>query len=241
MRLAAFTILCLVGGFAALAAPAPPPRPWVEGWKEVDPDGDCKFVRKRESLTIEIPGKVHSFGGPRSTWNAPHLSRKLQGDFVAQVRVRGGDFLTVQGPGTVQFATAGLFITDGNTWAILTKDWSRDTQEQDDSHAHWFVGAKVNLVDGRSVWRTSGGDSAAVGKKDEIYLRLVRKGNDLYPAVSEDGKMWQQLKPFARAMPKALKLGVIATNPLGQPFRSTFDFKLTLTGPKGGAATRRTP
>ena len=74
----------------ALAAPAPSNVPWVTGWdKPVDPDKDCKFIRDKGTLTIEVPGKDHDLGIERGLMNSPRLLRDVEGDFVAQVRVSG--------------------------------------------------------------------------------------------------------------------------------------------------------
>ena len=51
-RLAA-VLLCALAALAVQATPVPPPKPWVTGWDQpVDPDGDCRFERKGDKVTI---------------------------------------------------------------------------------------------------------------------------------------------------------------------------------------------
>jgi hypothetical protein len=82
-------LLLLLISYAVLAAPAPKRQPFKTGWDEPkDPDGDCKFIRDADTLTIEVPGKDHDLAPKRERFNAPRLLRDVEGDFVMQVRVR---------------------------------------------------------------------------------------------------------------------------------------------------------
>jgi hypothetical protein len=66
-RVTALLLVCsLVTAAGLLAAPVPFPKPedrygpWFDGWdKPVDPARDCRFHRKRDKLTITVPGKGH--------------------------------------------------------------------------------------------------------------------------------------------------------------------------------------
>jgi regulation of enolase protein 1 (concanavalin A-like superfamily) len=226
LRITSVFILDLLATFSVLAAPAPQPRPWVIGWLEVNPDMDCKFVRMGEKLTIEIPAREHDY-----LMNAPMLLREVAGDFVVQVHVRSGGFLTNAGLGEVRLAYAGLVIFfDDNTCLLFRKSWARKREVPNDSNIHCFIAKKVVRKDGQielGNYRSLGDFTDQPSKRDEILLRLERKGNDLCPILSEDGKTWQKLNKITWSLPKTLKLGVIATNPLEQPFKPQFDcFKL---------------
>src|SRR5436305_683493 len=110
MRRLAAPLLCLLAAGVA-AAPAPKPRPWVDGWdRPVDWSGDCRFARAGDKLTIAVPGKGPGLDVQHGRLHAPHLLRDVKGDFVAQVRVRG-DFKPA---GEEGYHRAGLLITDGN-------------------------------------------------------------------------------------------------------------------------------
>ena len=112
-RCSSVSLLCALLAVASVltAAPAPFPRttkPWFDGWdKPVDPEGDCKFDRKGDKLTITVPGG----GIPRL--DAPRLQRKLRGDFMVQVRVNGN--IGTKGG-------AGIVLMAGNTVVGLMQD-----------------------------------------------------------------------------------------------------------------------
>src|SRR6185437_1126141 len=88
------TMSRLVGSLVALvlistALAAPAPQPFKAGWHNpVDPDKDCKFIREKASLTIEMSGTDHDFYPLRERVNAPRLLRDIEGDFEMQVRVQ---------------------------------------------------------------------------------------------------------------------------------------------------------
>src|SRR5262249_33981790 len=103
---------------AALAAPAPAPRPWLSGWdRPLDPLGGCRFDRKGETLTVTVPGEGRDLETADGRPNAPRLLRVVEGDFTAQVRVRG-DFGKV---GLGGLRRAGLLLSDGHWFVSLTR------------------------------------------------------------------------------------------------------------------------
>lgn len=86
-RFAALMLSCaLVAGAVVVGAPAPLPRPsdvWFTGWDEPEEGtGKCRFDRTGDRLTMTLSGRT---GRPSGCW----LSRVVEGDFVAQIRVRG--------------------------------------------------------------------------------------------------------------------------------------------------------
>jgi hypothetical protein len=233
LHLSLLLLLSLVGSCFVLAAPAPP-SPWMDGWKEVNPDRDCKFVRKGEVLTIEIPKRKES-----SLQDSPLLFREVAGDFVVQFRVRSGGLQLQTGPAKFTgravppSASAGMVLRFGeDNWAYLGKCWQKNLANRDNTGVDWFVTkekriaekGKETLVSRKLLFRSSRRGL----RKDEIYLRLERQGNSLYTAISEDGETWEKMETFAGSLPKSLKMGVFATDPQGQPFKPRFDkFKLT--------------
>ena len=114
-RLAAF-LLCALLAAAVMAAPAPAPRawgPWFDSWdRPVDPLGDCRFDRSAGKLSIIIPAPTPGRAQIRvlRSSTAPHMTRAVDGDFVAEVRVFGSaPPVLARG----DFSHAGLFISDG--------------------------------------------------------------------------------------------------------------------------------
>lgn len=77
-----YSLLFLLIASAIFAAPAP-----KGSWERVDPDKDCKFDIKGNTMTIELPGGDHDLDPKRGRFNAPRLMREIEGDFIMQVRV----------------------------------------------------------------------------------------------------------------------------------------------------------
>src|SRR5437763_144727 len=103
---------CALAALAVRATPVPPPRPWVTGGnKPVDPDGDCRFDRDGDKLTISIPGKDQTLYD--SELNAPRLLRDVAGDFVVEVRVSGMFEPTAWSKDSLAFKEGGILLPAG--------------------------------------------------------------------------------------------------------------------------------
>src|SRR5262245_41109781 len=125
MRHLICAVVCFLSACAVLAAPAPADRPWLTGWdKPVDPDNDCKFIRDKGTLTIEIPGEDHDLAIERNLMNSPRLLRDVVGDFVAHVRVHGTFKPSQESTSTerIPFVGAGLLLmADEKTYVRLER------------------------------------------------------------------------------------------------------------------------
>jgi regulation of enolase protein 1 (concanavalin A-like superfamily) len=222
LTVAYFLTVCI-----ALAAPAPATIPWITGWdKPVDPDKDCKFIRDKDTLTIEVPGKDHDLGIERNLMNSPRLLRDVEGDFVAQVRV-SGTFQPSQNSSSnerLPFVGAGLLLmVDEKTYirlerAALVKGGETKT------YANWEL-----RQDGKWVlW----GEEAIQPLEDKAtFVRLERKGDKFLASVSHDGKEWKEMKPLELKLPAKLKLGVSGGGTSMDLFAPQFDqFQLTQKG-----------
>lgn len=211
----------------ALAAPAPANVPWVTGWdKPVDPDKDCKFIRDKDTLTIEVPGKDHDLAIERDLMNSPRLLSDVEGDFVAQVRV-SGTFKPSQNSTTnerLPFVGAGLLLmADEKTYIRLERAALRIPCEVK-TYANWEL-----RQDGK--WVQAGDASVQPLEDKETYLRLERKGDRLLASVSHDGKEWKEIKPLELQLPAKLKLGVSGGGTSMDVFAPRFDqFQLTQKG-----------
>lgn len=226
MSRAILSVAYLLCACIALAAPAPANVPWVTGWdKPVDPHKDCKFVRDKDTLTIEVPGKDHDLGIERGLMNSPRLLRDVEGDFVAQVRV-SGTFKPSQNSTSnerLPFVGAGLLLmADEKTYIRLERAALR-IQCQVKTYANWEL-----RQDGK--WVLAGDGSVTLEDK-ETYLRLERKGDKFLASVSHDGKEWKEIKPLELQLPPKLKLGVSGGGTSMDVFAPRIDqFQLTQKG-----------
>jgi regulation of enolase protein 1 (concanavalin A-like superfamily) len=223
--------LCAVAYFltacAVVAAPVPADRPWVTGWdKSVDPDNDCKFIRDKDTLTIEAPGKDHDLAIERGLMNSPRLLRDVEGDFTAQVRVAGAFQPSNESTTSerLPFVGAGLLLmADEKTYVRLERA-ALVTGGETKTYANWEL-----RQDGK--WVLAGAERVLPLEDKATYLRLTRKGDNLSASVSHDGKEWKDLNPLEVKLPAKLKIGVAAGGTSMDVFTPSFDqFKLTQEG-----------
>jgi regulation of enolase protein 1 (concanavalin A-like superfamily) len=215
--------LCVVASFllvcAALAAPAPANRPWVTGWdKPVDPDKDCKFIRDKDTLTIEVPGKDHDLGIERGLMNSPRLLRDVEGDFVAQVRVCGTFHPSNESTSNerLPFVGAGLLLMKDEKTYIRLERAALVKGGEVSTYANWEL-----REDGK--WVLAGAENVQPLEDKPTFLRLERKGDKLLASISHDGKEWKELNPLDVKLPAKLKIGVSAGGTSMDVFAPRFD------------------
>ena len=213
----------------AVAAPVPQRKSFETGWdKPVDPDGDCKFIRDKDGMTIEVPGTDHALGIERNQMNAPRLLRDVKGDFIAEVRV-GGEFRPPSVATTNSrppFVGAGLLLMNGEKTYIRLERAATHRGDIRRTYASWELRA-----DGQSVLR--GNASIKPLEDKETFLRLERRGDQVLGSVSQDGKDWHMLMPIDVELPETVKIGVAACNTSSEPFAPRFDrFQLKKTEKK---------
>jgi regulation of enolase protein 1 (concanavalin A-like superfamily) len=224
MRRSLGVAACFLIACAVFAAPAPADRPWVSGWdKPVDPDGDCKFIRNKDTLTIEVPGRDHDLGIERGLMNSPRLLRDVEGDFVAQVRV-SGTFQPSQNSTTTEripFVGAGLLLMASEKTYIRLERAALVKGGETKTYANWEL-----RQDGK--WVLPGAENVLPLEDKATYLRLERKEDKLLAFISHDGKEWKELKPLEVKLPAKVKLGVSGGGTSMDVFTPSFDqFKLT--------------
>jgi hypothetical protein len=241
-RLAAM-LLCALLAAAVMAAPAPAPRasgPWFDGWdRPVDPRGDCRFERKGDKLTITVPGEGHELDVKKGRLNAPYLLRNIEGDFAAQVRV-GADFRHAELVGRGVERGAGLLLVDektilspqGKTFISLQRVAGADDLPLPGGEVARFP--LCSSEPGLGVRYYTHGPP--LGKP--AFLRLVRRGEELTMAYSQDGEKWTPTRALRFSgglkLPRKLKVGVYAESTAPGPFKAVFDqFRLTPLGPDG--------
>lgn len=221
--------LCVMASFllvCAALADSPDNRPWETGWdKPVDPDKDCKFIRYKDTLTIEVPpGKNHGLAVEINLTNAPRLLRDVEGDFVAQVHVEG-TFLPSQNSSNKRrrsFLGAGLLLMKDERTYIRLERAALLLRGEVKHYANWEL-----REDGK--WLLEGDTRVQPLEDEATYLRLQRKGDKLLASVSQDGKEWKELKPLEVKLPAKLKLGVSLSTSSMDAFAPQFDqFQLRL-------------
>ncbi len=209
------------------AVTAPTVLSFETGWdKPVDPDGDCKLVADKGSLTIVVPGKHHNLGVEKGMMNAPRLLREVSGDFTAQVRV-GGDFQ----PGAVSttpeylpFLGAGLVLMAGDQTYLRLERAVVNRGGPLDAYVNWELRRA-----GRAL--PAFGNAALSEPDQPTYLRLRRQGDRFLASFSQDGQNWDGLQALDLKVPSAVKVGVAAVSTSAEPFKANYyDFRLTESG-----------
>jgi regulation of enolase protein 1 (concanavalin A-like superfamily) len=227
-------LVSLLLAAVTLAAPVPAPQAFKKGWDEpVDPDKDCKFTRDKDSLTIELPGTDHDYYPLRDRVNAPRLLRDIEGDFDLHVRVRmeRRPSATSTVKGQPSLVSGGFLLIPPKAFglACIRLEFGIAGEGTD---ADGYAALKhQNFTKGRmdARWGREWKDWSLPEKADHAYLRLVRRGEKLYPSISPDGEKWALLMAgqYGR-LPVKLKVGLAAYSTSAEPSKVRFDqFKLT--------------
>jgi regulation of enolase protein 1 (concanavalin A-like superfamily) len=137
------------------------------------------------------------------------LLRDAEGDFVVQVRV-GGDFLA-----------PGLNDADREAGIILVAGEERESFIRVAGDEEDYL--ELTTQGGR---RTESLDGPPLG--EPAYLRVQRRGTEVFFAFSEDGKRWARVaRPRRTRLPQKVKVGVVANVRGWGTFKAEFsDFKL---------------
>lgn len=217
------TLLLLLIACAAFAAPVP-----KDSWdRPVDPDKDCKFVMKDDTVTIELPGTDHEFA-KRKRFNAPRLLRDVEGDFKIQVRVRATFHPSAKSTvdGEKPRVAAGLLLVDTDkNYLRLEYEACRRTNGRPGGVAFKLLGEQIIEAELKPPRKE---DYQA--KKEHVYLWMQRQGDCLTEAFSFDGKTWIRHYTIEGVLklPKKVKVGIAAYSTSTEPFKAHFDqLKLT--------------
>lgn len=205
-------LLLLVGATASVLALRRPVQPtpeqkidWLAQWGQVvDPDRDGRFEATAEVLTIGVPGGHHAFVPEQQRGNAPRVVRKVDGDFLAQVRVDVhpspnlgvapvGE-LFPKAPPIVR--GAGLLIRQDASNFVKILSSQSDKRTPAGFVVHWR--------------RETGSRIATQPGIASQFLRVERIGPHLYPASSSDGERWTYLPAVTAEFPPTLELAFLA-------------------------------
>jgi hypothetical protein len=202
------------------------------GWeKAIDPDGDCRFVYDKESLTIELPAKEHDLDPDRGRTNAPRLLREVEGDFVLQVRL-GGDFkpsARSTAGDRAAIVAAGLLLTAGDTTFLATYAVEGGREERPHGSVRMIDASRHLHVNGDQDRR--GPAWTLTGDGGPVYLRLQRRGDEFLASLGPDGVRWTDLLRVITKLPAKVKIGLAACTTSTDPFKPRFD-QLRLTNEK---------
>jgi len=157
-------------------------------------------------LHLEVEGNTDFFIDPESkkaTATAPYLYKEIKGDFVATAVVQP-DFKD-------QWNACALFMMIDDT------HWIKFAFENSDATGKSIVSVVTRMV-------SDDANGAILNNSDQIWLKMIRKG-DLYALHwSLDGKKYNMCR--LAAMPKAekVKIGLEAQSPVGETAHHKFLF-----------------
>ena len=208
---AALLALTAVGG----GSPTNQPAIVLEGWGAItDPDGDCSFKVKGDTVTVTVPGTPHDYAAELGRLNAPRLLSAVRGDFVAELRV-GGEFRPTPDPTEPRrrpYVGAGLLLTRdaANSVSLHRGCVFLDGKPRHYANFETRVGGKQTL----SRYELE------IPNRD-AYLRLERRGGMLTASVSTDRREWQSYPAIKTDLPADAQLGAVVVNNSTRPFRCT--------------------
>ncbi len=212
----------------ALAAPVPKERPNEKLVREfgtpVDPDKDCSFSLDGTKLKVTVPAGEHNFVQGRGLANAPRIARSVDGDFVAQVRIRAVPGPTGEAGGPSLLAQTGIyFAADEKNFAYHARslEVQQGALRLNGRHGGWVNG-------GANGNGSSGGGHFS---PETVYFRVIRTGAKTLFAASVEGTGWHQFGgPDTAGYPEKVTLGLFVTNSSKQAFTVEFDeFTVTPT------------
>lgn len=215
--------LLILAATTAWAAPLREGKGNNEGWGEfVDPDKDCRVEIAKGKAILLVPGTDHDLGIERGKMNAPRLMQDVEGDFIIQVQVSGK--FEPRDPNNNDrraYHGAGFFVQkDDRTYVRLDRATYWDgIQER--------IYANFELRLDGNIERFGTPDDLTLVADKATFLKIERRGNQLYGYASQEPGKWHALGDKVVDLPKRLRVGVAAINTSLQPFAPVFaDLKL---------------
>lgn len=147
-------------------------------------------------LRVHVPPKVDYFQDPAGKVikdDAPYLWMKVSGDFIAQAHVRP------------------TFTTNYDAGAILAR--------QDAQHWAKLCYESTDLGTTAAVSVVTNGTSDDANGVDltlpDLWLQMCRVGNVFGLHYALDGQRWRMVRLFRLALPREIKVGLVAQCPAG--------------------------
>ena len=175
--------------------------------------GNLQWMNKPESfeaengtLTIVAEKETDFFNNPVDssvTATAPFLFRALKGDFIARALVRP-DFSSLWN------AVALMVYIDESNWIKFAFENSDAT------------GKSIVSVVTRGVSDDANG--VVLSDQDQIWLKLIRKGNIYSMLWSLDGKKFKMTRLSTLPAAESVKIGIEAQSPVGEPANHKIDY-----------------
>jgi len=155
-------------------------------------------------LHIEVEGNTDFFIDPenkKATASAPFLYKEVKGDFIATTLVQP-DFKD-------QWNASALFMMIDET------HWIKFAFENSDATGKSIVSVVTRMV-------SDDANGAILNNSDQVWLKMIRKGNLYALHWSLDGIKYNMCR--LAAMPKAekVKIGLEAQSPVGQTAHHKF-------------------
>jgi RNA polymerase sigma factor (sigma-70 family) len=208
--------------------PTPPPEDWLSLWGTViDPDGDSRFAATRTSLTVKVAGGPHALGD-RGRPNAPRVVRKVEGDFLVQVKVSptvppadpaAFERNLFPEPGQADSLNSSAFYGAG---ILVAQDGDNSLQFEEGSVLREGGPRQYLALHTRSGGTARHGEAMPPGDGPFRHLRVERIGPHLFPACSPDGERWRYFPAVTRELPEVLGVALVAGHNTSQGFEVTF-------------------
>lgn len=200
----------------------------VKGWgKFINPAGDCSIKNSSNSgvLKIIVPGSEnpHDLSPELRSMTGPRVLQTVEGDFKVQVKVIG-DFEPGSDStqaGRTGYNGAGLVVfADEKNFVRL----ERATLHGFGGNAQAYTNFEIR--EHGALKRMGTTVDFATSDKKPTWLRLERRGNQIYGSMSQDGVNWIQGKPITLAPDYwkngEVEIGVAAVSTSRQDFAPVF-------------------
>lgn len=176
-------------------------------WNWYDPNADASYNVSGDKIMISAPKGNDLW--TTTNFDAPRLTKKVSGDFILQTRLRANWRQDYNG--------SGLTVYAGRTSVIR---FERGINGFGISGHHV---ALVGFAEGRETGR-----GHILFPNTDLYLRLVRKGNEFTGFASTDGVNWQRVSSITAQFPQTVDAGLVLVNEYNSNiFQTTFsEFKL---------------
>jgi len=178
-------------------------------WNWFDPNADATYRLEGDSIIIRAPKGNDLWTS--TNFDAPRLTKEVTGDFLLQTRL--------QGQWSENYNGSGLVVHAGRN-SVIRLERGIYGAPTSDNHIAIF-----GFADGRETGR-----GHILFSGTDLYLRLVRKGNEFAGFASADGNSWQQVGSVTARFPQTVGAGLLLVNEYNSNvFQTTFsEFKLMM-------------
>lgn len=163
-----------------------------------------EYIISKGELDIEVEGSTDFFIDPenqKATATAPYLYKEIEGDFVATALVQP-DF-------SAQWNAGALFMMIDDT------HWIKFAFENSDATGRTIVSVVTRVV-------SDDANGAILNNSDQIWLKMIRKGNLFAMHWSLDGKKYNMCRLAAMPNTEKVKIGLEAQSPVGKTVHHKF-------------------